>query len=361
MIEANTIKKELLKHIENLMFQANFNEFANYIDRLTNSGYRTHITVNPNKSLCITNLKQFKISTGTLLSKKENLYLLVRAEKSAAIRSQDFDYVAQLRSLENGLDDISVEEAVEALGAVINLDYGYSIAIHLQDIYIAIQSEFLFIKNIDNELIKIRKRKYSQRIEGITEGIENQIEKNASLRKQLEIIFGNENGINKAFVAYVSPNGANEIIYFQPISNSQSEPTISLQEHLTEINCSDIRLLTLLCTHYIELDKPLMPYIGIKHPIIDTILFDSLGWLAYTHQLDSLFTLATGINDKGKINIFVEHFINNNRREIDSYLCQPVLDSTLGKIIDERMLTKQGRLKIPNYFFGVKLLSYLNR
>ena len=103
-----------------------------------------------------------------------------------------------------------------------------------------------------------------------------------------------------------------------------------------------------------------MPYIGIKNPIIDEILSDSLGWLAYPHQLIALFSLASGINRKEIVDKFVEDYNNNNQREINDYLYLPVFNTTFGEILNERILVKQGKLKKPNYYFGCKLYSYLS-
>ncbi|MDD3686519.1 MAG: hypothetical protein PHE56_07105 [Bacteroidales bacterium] len=359
MIDANTIEKELLRCIEIFILQADYNEFANYISKLTDLGYRVHIKVNPDKKLYNFILKQYKPDDSKLLSKKENLTQLVLTEKFAAIRSQDFEYAVKLRNLENEIEYISEEEVIRTIATTINLKFEYSIAIQLQEIYIVIQSELHFLKYLENDLFKIINRSYSLKIESIKEKIVDDIKRNTSIRKQLEKKFEYENEYCKAFVAYVAPNRSEEIIYLQPFSNLDKKPAISLKEHLNEIDCSDIRSLTLLCTYYLELQKPLMPYVGIKNPIIDEILADSLGWLAYPHQLITLFSLATGINRMEKIDKFVEDFNNNNQREIDVYLSQPFLGATLGEIVNERILSKQRNLKYPNYNYGYKIYNYL--
>ena len=360
MIDANTIEKELLRCIEILILQADYNEFANYISKLTDLGYRVHIKVNPDKKLYNFILKQYKPDGSKLLSKKENLTQLVQTEKLAAIRSQDFEYAVKLRNLENEIEYISEEEVIRTIATTINLKFEYSIAIQLQEIYIVIQSELHYLKYIENELFKIKNRSYSLKIASVKEKIVDDIKRNASIRKHIEKNFEYENEFSKAFVAYVTPNRSKEIIYIQPFSNLDRRPDISLKEHLNEIDCSDIRLLTLLCTYYIELEKPLMPYIGIKNQIIDEILSDSLGWLAYPHQLIALFSLATGINNKEKIAKFVKDFNSNNLKEIDVYLSQPFWGSTLGEIVNERILSKQRNLKYPNYSYGYKIYNYLS-
>lgn len=360
MIDANTLEKELLRCLEILICQADYNEFAKYISKLTGWGYKVHIRVNPDKKLYNFFLKQHIPDASILLSKKENLAQLILKEKCAAIRSQEFEYVAKLRGLENEIENISEVEVIRTLATIINLNFEYSIAIHLQEIYIVLQSELHFLKYSENELFKIKNRSYSLKIESIKEKIVDNIKRNASIRKQLEKNDEYENEYSKAYIAYVTPNRSKEIIYLQPFSNFDRKPAISLKEHLNEIDCSDIRSLTLLCTYYIELEKPLMPYIGIKNPIIDEILSDSLGWLAYPHQLIALFSLASGINRKEIVDKFVEDYNNNNQREINDYLYLPVFNTTFGEILNERILVKQGKLKNPNYYFGCKLYSYLS-
>jgi len=360
MIDANTIEKELLRCIEILILQADYNEFANYISKLTDLGYRVHIKVNPDKKLYNFILKQYKPDDSKLLSKKENLTQLVLTEKFAAIRSQDFEYAVKLRNLENEIEYISEEEVIRTIATTINLKFEYSIAIQLQEIYIVIQSELHFLKYSENELFKIKNRSYSLKIASVKEKMVDDIKRNASIRKQIEKNFKYENEFSKAFVAYVTPNRSEVIIYIQPFCNLDRMPDISLKEHLKEIDCSDIRLLTLLCTYYLELQKPLMPYIGINNPIIDEILSDSLGWLAYPHQLIALFSLATGINSKEKIVKFVEDFNSKNQREINVFLNQPLLGTTLGEIVNERIISKQGTLKYPNYNYGYKIYNYLS-
>ena len=358
MINAKTLEKELLKSLERLIFQVDFNEFASAISKLKNLGYKVHIKVNPDKDLYNFHIKQFVAEHKTLIIDKETLRKFVIVEKCAAIRSQEFEYAVKLRNLENEIENISEEEVIKAIAAIVNLNFEYSIAIHLKEIYIIIQSELQFLKFLENELFKIKNRSYSLKIKGIKEKIVDDIKRNASIRKQLKKNFEYE--YSKALVAYVTPNRSKEIIYLQPFSNLDRIPAISLYEHLNEIDCSDIRSLTLLCTYYIELKKPLMPYIGIKHPIIDEILSDSLGWLAYPHQLVALFSLATGINRKEKIDKFVEDFNNNNQREIDVFLSQPFMGSTLGEIVNERIFSKKENLKYPNYFYGFKLFNFLS-
>lgn len=360
MIDVSTLEKELLRCLEILIFQADYNEFAKYISKLTGLGYKVHIKVNPDKRLYNFFLKQHIPDASILLSKKENLTQLIITEKCAAIRSQEFEYVAKLRGLENEIENISELEVIRTLATIINLNFEYSIAIHLQEIYIVLQSELHFLKYSENELFKIKNRSYSLKIESIKEKLVDDIKRNASIRKQLEKNFEYENEYSKAYIAYVTPNRSKEIIYLQPFSNFDRKPAISLKEHLNEIDCSDIRSLTLLCTYYIELEKPLMPYIGIKNPMIDEILSDSLGWLAYPHQLIAFFSLATGINSKEIITKFVDDFNHNNHSEIDVYLSQPLFGSTLGEILNERIILKQVILKYPNYKYGYKMYNYLS-
>jgi hypothetical protein len=354
MIDANTLEKELLRCIEILILQADYNEFANYLSKIKDLGYRAHIKVNPDKKLYNFILKQYKANTSFLLTKKEDLTQLVQTEKCAAILSQEFEYAAKLRYLENEIDNISGEEAYRTLEEIINLNIEYSIIVYNQEIFIVIQTELHFLKYLENEIFKITSQKYSLKIESIEEKIFDYIKLNASTRELLQQNYETVDENCKVYVASVSQNSSKEIIYLQPFSNLDRRPAISLKEHLKVIDCSDIRSLALLSTYYIELEKPLLPYIGIKNPIIDEILSDSLGWLAYPHQLIALFSLATGINNKEKNDIFVEDF-NNNVNEINAYLNQPLLGSTLGEIVNERILLKQGKIKNPNYYFGIKL------
>ncbi|MDY0142437.1 MAG: hypothetical protein RBR97_11150 [Bacteroidales bacterium] len=360
MIDANTIEKELLRCIEILILQADYNEFANYLSKLTDLGYRVHIKVNPDKKLYNFILKQYKPDDSKLLSKKENLTQLVLTEKFAAIRAQDFEYAVKLRNFENEIEYISEEEVIRTIATTIKLKFEYSIAIHLQEIYIVIQSELHFLKFLEEELYKIRNKKYSQKIESIEEKVFENKKLNASTRELLKQNYETFDENCKVYVASVFQNRSKEIIYLQPFSNFDRKPAISLKEHLNEIDCSDIRMLTLLCTYYLELQKPLMPYIGINNPIIDVILSDSLGWLAYPHQLIALFSLATGINSKEKIVKFVEDFNSKNQREINVFLNQPLLGTTLGEIVNERIISKQGTLKYPNYNYGYKIYNYLS-
>lgn len=359
MIDANTIEKELLRCIEILILQADYNEFANYLSKLTDLGYRVHIKVNPDKKLYNFILKQYKPDDSKLLSKKENLTQLVLTEKFAAIRAQDFEYAVKLRNLENEVEYISEEEVIRKIATTINLKFEYSIAIHLQEIYIVIQSELHFLKFLEEERYKIENKKYLQKIDSIEEKVFDNKKLNASTRELLQQNYETVDNNCKVYVASVSQNSSKEIIYLQPFSNLDKKPAISLKEHLNELDCSDIRLLTLLCTYYIELEKPLLPYIGIKNLIIDEILSDSLGWLAYPHQLIALFSFATGINSKEKIAKFIEDFKSNNQREIDVYLNQPLLGSTLREIVNERIISKQGTLKYPNYYYSIKLFKFL--
>lgn len=71
MIDANTLEKELLRCLEILICQADYNEFANYISKLTGLGYNVHIKVNPDKKLYNFFLKQYKPDASILLPKKE--------------------------------------------------------------------------------------------------------------------------------------------------------------------------------------------------------------------------------------------------------------------------------------------------
>ena len=361
MIDANTLEKELLRCIEILICQADYNEFAKYISKLTGLGYKVHIKVNPDKKLYNFFLKQHIPDASILLSKKENLTQLILTEKCAAIRSQDFEHAVKLRNFENEVEKISGEEAYRTLEEIINLNVEYSIAIYCQEIFIVIQTELYFLKHLENDLYKITSQKYSAKIESIEEKVVDKIKLNTSVRELLKNNYETENESCKVYFASISQNRAKEIIYLQPYSIFDKTPVISLKEHLKVIECTGIRSLTLLCTYYIELEKPLMPYIGIKNPIIDEILSDSLGWLAYPHQLISLFSLATGINCKKIIAKFVDDFNHNNQREIDVYLNQPLLGTTIGEIVNERIISKQGTLKNPNFYYGVKLKTYFNQ
>ncbi|MDD3723482.1 MAG: hypothetical protein PHW92_13530 [Lutibacter sp.] len=360
MIDANTLEKELLRCLERLIFQADFYELANAISKLKRLGYKVHIKVNPEKKLCNFYLKQCKAEFKTLITEKETLGKLVLAEKCAAIRSQDFEYVARLRDLENKIENISGEEAYRTLEALINLNFEYSIAIYFQEIFIVIQTELHFLKYIENEIYNITSQKYSLKIESIEEKVVEYIKLNASTRELIKKNYESVNENCDVYVASLSQNSAKEIIYLQPFSIFDIIPVISLKEHLKVIECTDIRSLTLLCTYFIELDKPLMPYIGIKNPIIDSILSDSLGWLAYPHQLISLFSLATGIKSKEIVAKFVDEFNHNNQREIDVFLSQPFLGSTLGEIVNERIFSKKENLKYPNYKYAFKIYNYLS-
>lgn len=358
MIDANTIERELLRSLERLVYQADFNEFVSAIINLKELGYKVHIKVNPEKELYNFQLKQCLAEHKSLITQKEILRKLVLAEKFAAIRSQEFEYAARLRDLENKIENISGEEAYRTLEALINLNFEYSIAVYNQVIFIVIQTELHFLKYIENEIYKTTSQKYSLKFESIEEKVIEYIKLNASTRELLQKNF--ESVIENCFVyvASVSQNRAKEIIYLQPFSNYDRKPAISLKEHLKSIDCTEIRSLTLLCTYYIELDKPLLPYMGIQHPLVDEILSDSLGWLAYPHQLITLFSLATGIKSKGKISKFVDDFNNKDKREVDAYLSQSLFDSTLGEILNERIILKQGNLKYPNYFYGFKLFNF---
>lgn len=360
MIDANTIEKELLRSLERLIYQADSNEFVSAIINLKELGYKVHIKVNPEKELYNFQLKQCVAEHKTLITQKEILRKLVLAEKFAAIRSQEFEYAARLRDLENKIENISGEEAYRILEEIINLNVGYSIAIYFQEIYIVIQTELHFLKYIENEIYNITSQKYSLKIESIEEKVVEYIKLKASTRELIKKNYESVNENCNVYVASVSQNRAKEIIYLQPFSIFDKIPVISLKEHLKVIECTDIRSLILLCTYYIELEKPLMPYIGIKNPIIDEILSDSLGWLAYPHQLISLFSLATGINSKEKIDKFVKDFNSNNQKEIDVYSSQPLLSSTLGEIVNERIFSKKENLKYPNYKYGYKMYNYLS-
>ncbi len=355
MIDANTLEKGLLESLEKLIFQANFYEFAKFLRKLKRFRIRVLILLNPSENSCNLHLKKSKKDAKDFLTNKKDLIHLVKTEKLSAIRSQEFDYAVKVRDFENEIKKIPLSNALNKLDTIIDLSFKYSIAIHSQDVFITIKSKVHFLIYLESNIREINLEIRGAKIERLKEKVIKLSESNTALRNKLEKTYNVTDSLSKAHIVYAS-----EILYFQPINDSYNIPKYSLKEHLMKIVSVDINVLTLLATYLPDIDEPLTPYIGENNPAIDSILSDSLGWLAYPHQLISLFSLATGINSKEIIARFVDDFNHNKHSDIDVYLSQPLLGSTLGEIIKERIFLKQVVLRHPNYYTAIKLNTYFN-
>ena len=289
---------------------------------------------------------------------------IITNEKLAAISLQHFEYAARMREFEIYLQEEMFNLNNPALLLkIIKTRMDYCVISKGKTIYLYLNSRLRQfsnkIKNMVNSVnTNVIAPNYSKTIKEIIFKIEENETLTELVRNEYGQYWQTEQENHYAYLVYV--DDVKPIVLHVRTSESEEticKPQISFLEHLSNINISDFKQLTILVTHFRDLKTPLKSYIGHTIPAIESLLADSGGWIVYPHHLESLFRMTTGRSCKEAI-----AFRNNiNKKNINNYelfFDTPICGTSIGKLLQERMLTEF--VLYPDYHTANLLFDYLN-
>ncbi len=352
----NALEKLLHHSFQVFLAQPELPELKSKLEELHQKGFRFGFIDTLKGDIEANEINSVSLPEKWFVDKHIDVAMVLADEKKASVQLQDFEYAAHIRTFETYLHDNILDLSnPELVLKIIKLRLEYCVICKGQSIYFFINTPYRKFKLALLDLVNNLKTVNHLKLEETS----FMLKSNKELARLLPSFEESNSLLNDddTWVYLVHTTGENPKCLFSFVSNFVGAFTlpVSFLEHLSGIPRTDFTLLTVLVTHFRDLKIPILRFKGEKHPLLDVLLAESGGWIAYPYQLENIFRLATGLDMETAIT-FRRNVNKKNIKGYNTFLDAPICGTTLGQVMQERMVTEF--VKPPDYAGAQTLFNH---